>query len=74
MQWLLPFGKDAVINRIIILAGLLNLTLSLFPCPSDSRTLEWLGGGVPEHLLAPAWSSGREYDAAERRAYVPVES
>ena len=33
MQWLLPLGKDAVINRIIILAGLLNLTLSLFLAP-----------------------------------------
>jgi polysaccharide transporter, PST family len=33
MQWLLPWGKDAVINRIIILAGLLNLALSLFLAP-----------------------------------------
>ena len=29
-QWLLPFGKDAVINRIILSAGLLNLALSFF--------------------------------------------
>jgi len=28
-QWLLPFGKDALINRIILAAGLLNVTLSL---------------------------------------------
>ena len=27
-QWLLPFGKDALINRIILAAGLINLTLS----------------------------------------------
>ena len=27
-QWLLPFGKDAVINQIILTAGLLNLALS----------------------------------------------
>ncbi len=33
MQWLLPWGKDAVINRIIILAGLLNLALALFLAP-----------------------------------------
>lgn len=28
-QWLLPFGKDAVINRIILAAGLINVALSL---------------------------------------------
>jgi len=27
-QWLLPFGKDAVINQIILAAGLLNVALS----------------------------------------------
>ena len=27
-QWLLPFGKDAVINRIILAAGVMNLVLS----------------------------------------------
>ncbi len=27
-QWLLPFGKDAVINRIILSAGLINIALS----------------------------------------------
>lgn len=27
-QWLLPFGKDALINRIILTAGLINLALS----------------------------------------------
>ena len=29
MQWLLPFGQDAVINRVIIVAGLINVCLSL---------------------------------------------
>jgi len=28
-QWLLPFGKDALINRIILAAGVLNVMLSL---------------------------------------------
>ena len=28
-QWLLPFGKDALINRIILAAGVLNVSLSL---------------------------------------------
>ena len=27
-QWLLPFGKDALINRIILAAGVINLVLS----------------------------------------------
>ncbi len=33
MQWLLPFGKDAVVNQIIISAGLLNVTLSFLLAP-----------------------------------------
>lgn len=32
-QWLLPFGKDAVINRIILTAGVLNVTMSFLLAP-----------------------------------------
>ena len=32
-QWLLPFGKDGVINRIIICAGLINVALSFLLAP-----------------------------------------
>ncbi|HLJ49459.1 MAG TPA: flippase [Bryobacteraceae bacterium] len=33
MQWLLPFGKDAVVNRIILSAGVLNVCLSFLLAP-----------------------------------------
>ena len=33
LQWLLPFGKDWVVNRIIISAGLLNLLLAFVLAP-----------------------------------------
>ncbi|MGA3025700.1 MAG: flippase [Bryobacteraceae bacterium] len=33
VQWLLPFGKDAAINQIIIAAGLLNVALSVALAP-----------------------------------------
>jgi PST family polysaccharide transporter len=33
MQWLMPFGQDGVINRIILSGGLLNLCLSLYLAP-----------------------------------------
>ncbi len=33
IQWLLPFGKDAVINQVIITAGLLNVALSVALAP-----------------------------------------
>jgi PST family polysaccharide transporter len=33
IQWLIPFGKEAVINRIIITAGLLNVALALLLAP-----------------------------------------
>jgi PST family polysaccharide transporter len=32
-QWLLPHGKDALINRIIIAAGILNVTMSFLLAP-----------------------------------------
>jgi len=33
MQWLIPFGKESVVNRIIIAAGLLNVTLAIVLAP-----------------------------------------
>ena len=33
VQWLLPFGRDAAINQIIITAGLLNVALSVALAP-----------------------------------------
>ena len=32
-QWLLPHGKDALINRIILSAGVLNVTMSFLLAP-----------------------------------------
>ena len=41
-QWLLPFGKDRVINQIILAAGLLNVTLSfLFARPFQHIGMAW---------------------------------
>jgi polysaccharide transporter, PST family len=33
LQWLLPFGQDAVVNRIILTAGALNLVIAFFAAP-----------------------------------------
>jgi polysaccharide transporter, PST family len=34
LQWLLPFGEDAVVNRIILTAGALNLVLAFLVAPT----------------------------------------
>jgi len=33
IQWLLAFGKDNLVNRIIMSAGVLNLVLAVFLAP-----------------------------------------
>ena len=75
MQWLLPFGKDAVINRIIILAGLLNLALSLFLAPRFAHLgMAW--AVVCSEAFVSASMVIAVVNMTPRRvpAYVPVES
>jgi PST family polysaccharide transporter len=33
LQWLLPFGRDAEVNRIVVAAGVLNLVLAMILAP-----------------------------------------
>ena len=41
-QWLLPFGKDAMINQIILAAGLMNVALSfLLARPFQHIGMAW---------------------------------
>jgi PST family polysaccharide transporter len=75
MQWLLPFGKDAVINRIIILAGLLNLALSLFLAPRFAHLgMAWAVVCSEAFVSASMAIAVVNMTPRRVRAYVPVES
>jgi PST family polysaccharide transporter len=75
MQWLLPFGKDAAINRIIILAGLLNLALSLFLAPRFAHLgMAWAVVCSEAFVSASMVIAVANMTPRSVRAYVPVES
>jgi len=75
MQWLLPFGKDAVINRIIILAGLLNLALSLFLAPRFAHLgMAWAVVCSEAFVSASMVIAVANMTPRSVCAYVPVES
>ena len=38
LQWLLPFGEDGVVNRIILTAGALNLVIAFLVAPQYQHT------------------------------------
>lgn len=75
MQWLLPWGKDAVINRIIILAGLLNLTLSLVLAPRYAHIgMAWAVVCSEAFVAVSMVAAAVNMTPRRVRAYAPAES
>ncbi len=69
-QWLLPFGKDALVNRIILTAGLINLALSfLLARPFAHVGMAWavvvaeafvaISMVTAVWRMAPTWTTAR---------------
>jgi PST family polysaccharide transporter len=75
MQWLLPLGKDAVINRIIIMAGLLNLALSLFLAPRFAHIgMAWAVVCSEAFVSVSMVAAVANMMPQRLRAYAPAES
>jgi O-antigen/teichoic acid export membrane protein len=68
-QWLLPFGKDAVINQIILSAGLINVALSfLLARPYGHIGMAWAvvtsEAVVCVSMVAAVWRNSGAWTAA----------
>ncbi len=75
IQWLLPWGKEAVINRIIIMAGLLNLCLSLVLAPRFAHIGMAWAVVCSETFVAVGMAAAVANMTPRRRpSYVPAES
>ena len=77
LQWLLPFGRDAVVNRIVMAAGGLNLVLAVILAPR----LAHIGMAVSVlsaevfvclSMLRAVVKSPVPRDRVARRAYEPI--
>lgn len=69
-QWLLPFGKDALVNRIILAAGLINLALSfLLARPFGHIGMAWAvvsaEAFVAVSIVTAVWRT-RQVDRSKR--------